>query len=63
MVESKLVIALPEGIPGNSCNFIEMGQILAVTGITPQILTVIGMGRGATTPSNMGGRGIKTKGS
>ena len=51
MFESKSMIALPEGIPGNSRNFIGMGQILAATGITPQILTVIGMGRGAATPS------------
>ena len=51
MVESKSVIALQKEIPGNSHNFMGMGQILTATGITPQILTVIGMGRGATTRS------------
>ena len=50
MVESKSVIALHEGIPGNSHNFIGMGQILTATGITPQILAVIGMGRGGCNP-------------
>ena len=49
-------ILTPDTIPicKNHQSFSGMGQILAVTGITPQILMVIGMGRGGYDPLKYG---------